>query len=595
MAESSDKPFRLRPLRQTGLWLVFLSLCNALLLSTTALAAKPPSYKINGLDKELQQNATLYLNTLPTIKPRQFEDHRHEIRETLQKSLMALGYYQPTIEFHRSKKKPNQLTININPGQPVIIKSVQINVEGDAEKDRAFKRLIKQNALRVGDVLNDGLYESLKTGLNDLTLTRGYFDAELIEHQIKVYPDQHAADIVLTLKSGRRYTFGPVLYDHSVTEPTRELLNPIINFEQGQKYRSEKLSQLNMDFSATGYFKSIEVRPLKDQAIDGEIPIFVSVIPKTAWELETGIGFSTDEGPRVSLSVDKPWMGEKGHSFTSDMKVSRKVHELSGRYKIPYGNPLLEYYSLDGGYKRTMVQDTDSRLVSASINKWKKRPGNWDQDFFLRVDYEDYTQGLQNSSNLLLIPGMSFDRRKAVGNPMDPRSGSLYNVKIETSAKAWQSDADFIKVWGRAKWLTTFYKHHRLISRVEQGAIWVDDIKNIPPSIRFFTGGDQTVRGYSYDSISPKDSSGQLIGGQYLSVASIEYDYEIVDNWRIAFFVDSGTVTNAYKKDQVEWKTGVGPGIRWVTPLGPLKLDFAFAVSEPGSPWRIHFSMGPDL
>ncbi len=590
MADPNNASITNTPKWQNGLLLLIV-----LFFSSAALAVKPLTYKINGLNKDLQQNAMLYLDSLPAIKPRQFEDHRLDIREALQKSLMALGYYQPSIEFHRSKKRPSQLTININPGQPVIIRSVQVELEGDANKDRAFKRLIKKSALRVGDVLNDGDYESLKGGLNDLAVTRGYFDAELVEHQIKVYPDKHTADIILTMKSGRRYLFGPVIYQDTVTEATRELLNPIINFERGQKYRSEKLSQLNMDFSATGYFKSIEVRPLKDKAVDGEIPIFVSVIPKTAWELETGIGFSTDEGPRVSLSIDKPWMNEKGHSFTSDIKVSQKVHELSGRYKIPYGNPLLEYYSLDSGYKRTMVQDTDSKLVSASINKWKKRPGNWDQDFFIRVDYEDYTQGLQNSSNLLLIPGMSFDRRKAVGNPMDPRSGHLYNIKIETSAKAWQSDADFIKVWGRAKWLTTFFKHHRFISRVEQGAIWVDEIKNIPPSIRFFTGGDQTIRGYSYDSISPKDSSGQLIGGQYISVASIEYDYEIVNNWRIAFFVDSGTATNSYKKDEVEWKTGIGPGIRWVTPLGPLKLDFAFAVSEPGSPWRIHFSMGPDL
>lgn len=590
MADHESTALIYTPKRRIGLWLLII-----LFLSASAWATKPLTYKINGLDKALLQNATLYLDNLPAIKPEQLDEYRHEIREALQKSLMALGYYQPTIDFHSSKKAASQLIITISSGQPVIVQSLHINLEGDARQDRAFTRLISQSRLKTGEILNDGEYESLKTGLSKLALTRGYFDADLSEHQIKVYPAQHRADITLTMESGRRYRFGPVIYDAPVSEATRALLNTMINFEPGQPYRSEQLSQLNMDFSATGYFKSIEVRPLKDKAVDGEVPIFISVIPKTAWELETGIGFSTDEGPRVSLSVDNPWLDEKGHSFTSDIRVSKTGQELSGRYKIPYGNPLLEYYSLDSGYQRTSVQDTDSQLISASVNKWKKRPGNWDQDFFIRVDYENYTQGQQNSSNLLLIPGMSFDRRKLVGNPTDPRSGHLYNLKIETSAKAWQSDADFIKVWGRAKWLTTFFKHHRVISRIEQGAIWVDDIQNIPPSIRFFTGGDQTVRGYSYDSLSPEDSNGQLVGGQYLSVASIEYDYEIVENWRVALFVDSGTATNSYKKGQVEWQTGAGPGIRWVTPLGPLKLDFAFAISEPGSPWRIHFSMGPDL
>ena len=403
--------------RRIGLWLLII-----LFFSALAWAAKPLTYKINGLDKALLQNATLYLNNLPAIKPGQLDEYRHEIRKALQKSLMALGYYQPTIDFRRSKKATSQLTITINPGQPVIVRSLKINLEGDARQDKAFTQLIRQNRLKAGDVLNDGEYESLKTGLNNLVLTRGYFDADLSEHQIKVYPAKHRADITLTMKSGRRYRFGPVIYHAPVSDATRELLNTMINFAPGQPYRSEQLSQLNMDFSATGYFKSIEVRPLKDKAVDGEVPILVSVIPKTAWELETGIGFSTDEGPRVSLSIDNPWMDEKGHSFTSDIKVSKTGQELSGRYKIPYGNPLLEYYSLDSGYQRTAVQDTDSQLVSASINQWKKRPGNWDQNFFIRVDYENYTQGLQNSNNLLLIPGMSFDRRKVVGNPTDPRS-----------------------------------------------------------------------------------------------------------------------------------------------------------------------------
>lgn len=579
----------------TTKWQNGLLLLVILFFSSVTLAAKPLSYKIKGLSKSLQQNATLYLDALPTIKPGQFDDHRLEIKEAIKKSLMALGYYQPSIKLHRNKKRPNQLIITISPGQPIIIGSIQIELEGHANKDPVFKKLIKKSSLKVGNVLNDGDYESLKAGLHDLALTQGYFDAELTEHQIKVYPDKHTAEIILTMKSGRRYLFGPVIYDASIDEATRELLNSTINFERGQKYHSEKLNQLNINFSATGYFKSIEVRPLKNKAIDGEVPIFINVVPKTAWELESGIGFSTNEGPRISLGIDKPWVNEKGHSFTSDIKASHKVHELSSRYKIPYGNPLLEYYSLDSGYQRTMVQDTNSKRVSASINKWKKRPDNWDQDFFIRADYEYYTQGLQDSSNFLLIPGMSFDRRRAVGKPMDPRSGHVYNIKIETSAKAWQSDTDFIKVWGRAKWLTTVFKRHRFIGRVEQGVIWVDKIKNIPPSIRFFTGGDQTIRGYKYDSISPRDSSDQLVGGQYLSVASIEYDYEIVDNWRIAFFVDKGTVTNSYKKDRVKWKTGIGPGIRWVTPLGPLKLDLAFAISKPDSPWRAHFSIGPDL
>ncbi len=567
----------------------------AIILFSSTLKASEITWKINGLDSELQQNALMYLKNLPEFPASRYQDHQPEIREALISALKALGYYQPSIQLTYNKDKPKTLSIDINAGLPVIVRAVKITLNGDAQSDKAFKRLIKQQPLTVGEVLNDGLYESLKTSLTSLALSRGYFNAELSRHQIRVSPQRQSAEIILALDSGQRYRFGQVIFDQSITKGIRKLIAPMITMEPGSPYLAESVSQLSRDLSTTGYFNYVDVQPLKDQAMNDEVPISISVTPKTAWELETGIGYSTDEGPRITLSIDKPWLGEKGHSFASDIKYSDKVSELSGRYKIPYGNPLSEYYSLDGGYQRNTLEDTNSQLISTSINKWNKRPGNWDQDFFFRVDYEDFTQGLQTSSSLLLIPGMSLDRRKVRGNPTDPRSGNVFNFKIETSSTAWQSDVDFVKAWGRAKWLTRFRDDHRLIARVEQGAIWVDDIQNIPPSIRFFTGGDQTIRGYSYNSISPKDNSGQLIGGQYLTVGSLEYNFEISESWRLALFIDKGTVTNSYAKDKVEWKTGAGPGIRWITPLGPLKLDFAFAISEPGSPLRISFTIGPDL
>lgn len=572
-----------------------LVLSVLMLFPVVALAAKSLTYNVTGISDSLRENVTLYLDSLPAIDAGQFDLYRQEITLAVEKSLRALGYYQPVITLQRGKKRSAQVTVSVAPGAPVRIRELQINLDGDARTDPAFQQLLQKSPVKVGKVLNDGDYETLKTRLNDLASTRGYFDARLVVHQIKVYPEQRAADIVLTMDSGRRFAFGPVVYDAVVTLPTQRLLATMINFTRGEPYSSQKVSQLSVDFSATGYFRSIDVRPRKDQAQGDEVPIFIRVIPKTHWAIDVGIGYSTDEGPRLTSSAVNHWLGEKGHSFKSDMKLSDAVNELTGRYRIPYGNPLLEYYSLDGGYQDISNLDTDSHLISASVNRWKKRPGNWNQNFFLRMDYENFTQGGQSDSTTLLVPGVAFDRRTVTGSPTNPKSGSFYSVNLEGSAKALLANANFLRLWGRAKWLSSFHGRHRFISRLEQGGLWVDDIANVPPSVRFFAGGDQTVRGYDFDSISPRNSSGQLVGGRYLSVGSIEYTYEFYPNWQIAFFVDSGTVTDDYHSNTVGWKTGVGPGLRWITPLGPLKLDFAFAVSEPDSPFRIHFSIGPDI
>ena len=568
-------------------WLFVLILCLGVPVHAAALR-----YKINGLDKQLEENARLYLDALPGIEETTERQFTPKVREALQNALMALGYYQPEISLAMDSQKSDQLNIDITPGNPVIVRSLQIDLKGDAADDRAFKRLQKDLPISEGDILNHGHYESLKKRMTDLTLARGYFDAQITEHSIHVYPDQLAADIHITLDSGTRYKFGPVHYG-SMSAATKELIGTMINFQQGKPYRSGLLSKLNRDLSATDYFSQIDIRPLRDRVKDYEIPIHVGVIPKTAHELETGIGFSTDEGPRVSLIWDKPWVNDKGHSISNSIAVSQINTEISSRYIIPTGNPLKDYFTVDVGYKRKTQDDTESELFSASIHNWKKRVNNWDRDIFLRVEYEDFTQGEQEGSSLLLIPGIAFNRRKVYGpDGLDPRAGYNSNFKLEGASESLGSDASFLKFWTRTKALTTLSQKHRFIGRVEQGAIWTNDVRNIPPSIRFFTGGDQSVRGYNFESISPKDQDGKLTGAKYTTAVSAEYDYEFIEKWRLALFIDSGTATNNYRDS---WKLGTGFGIRWVTPLGPLKFDLAFAVSEPDTPWRIHFTMGPDI
>ena len=568
-------------------WFTVFVLCLAMSVRAASL-----QYEINGLDKELKKNAALYLDALPAIDENTEQQFIPRIHEALQNALMALGYYTPEIALALDAQKPDQLNIDITPGNPVIIRSLQIDLTGDAADDRAFKRLQNEIPIKEGGILNHGHYESLKNNLTDLTLARGYFDAKMTEHSIHVYPDQLAADIHITLDSGTRYKFGYVHYG-SMSESTRALIGTMINFQQGTPYRSGLLSKLNSSLSSTRYFSQIDIRPLRDRTKDYEVPIHVGVVPKTAHEIETGIGFSTDEGPRISLTWDKPWVNDKGHSLSSSIALSQVNKEISSSYKIPTGNPLKDYFTLDIGYKSKAQEDTESQLFSASVHNWKKRDNNWDRDIFFRIEYEDFTQGEQKGSNLLLIPGIAFNRRKVYGpDGLDPKSGYNSNIKFEGASQSLGSDANFFKAWTRTKALTTVYTKHRFIGRVEQGAIWTNDVRNIPPSIRFFTGGDQSVRGYNFESISPKDKDDKLTGAKYMTAVSAEYDYEFIEKWRLALFIDSGTATNNYLDP---WKVGTGFGIRWVTPLGPLKFDLAFAVSEPDTPWRIHFTMGPDI
>ena len=114
----------------------------------------------------------------------------------------------------------------------------------------------------------------------------------------------------------------------------------------------------------------------------------------------------------------------------------------------------------------------------------------------------------------------------------------------------------------------------------------------MPASLRFFAGGDQSIRGFGYQTISPVDASGKLTGARYLTTGSLEYDHPVAEKWRLATFVDAGTATNDYL-DPI--KVGTGLGIRWISPLGPIRFDLAFGVSEVQIPWRLHFGLGAEL
>ncbi|MGI9279190.1 MAG: autotransporter assembly complex protein TamA [Endozoicomonas sp.] len=549
------------------------------------------TYEVKGLEDGQKRNAELFLQSLPAIEPDQLTRYQSSILEAVQKSLQALGYYHPVITMERDDKDREQLNIEVDPGQPVLIRDIKVELKGDARKNRSFKRIVKRSPLKKGSVFNSGEYEDLKSSLNTQAQSLGFFDAKMQTHTVKIYPEDYAADVELVFDSGTRYRFGDIVYGE-IPENTKRLIEEMLTFKPGSKYRSVRLGNLNKDLASTGYFQQIDIRPMRNRTENYHVPIFINVTPNKNHEIETGVGYSTDEGPRLSLTWDIPLINDKGHSLTNEALLSAPRTELTSSYKIPYGNPLTEFYDLQAGYQYKEQEDTKSNLGSTSFHKWNKNPQGWDRDLFFRIQYENYKQGLQDGDSFLVIPGISMTRRHAKGGKLNPRSGYLIMSKAELSDKFWGSDQNFVKLWGRTKGLTTLAEKHRFIGRVEQGAIWINDVSTVPPSIRFFTGGDQTVRGYNYESIAPKDANGKLIGAQYMTALSVEYNYQFLDHWRAAVFVDSGTATNDYKDD---WKTGAGFGIRWVTPLGALRVDLAFAVSEPGTPYKLHFSMGPEI
>ncbi len=218
----------------------------------------------------------------------------------------------------------------------------------------------------------------------------------------------------------------------------------------------------------------------------------------------------------------------------------------------------------------------------------------------MSLDYqrETYTVGVDKGISALVIPQTTLSRVYA-DDRIYPSHGEKYDFMLRGGAKFLASDTNFAQASAGAKFVQTIgeAKHFRLLSRAAIGYTRTDDFRHLPPSERFFAGGDQTVRGYAYQGIGLHDVKGNVIGGPDTLVGSVELEYRFsqyrrLQKFGLATFYDAGTAGNSFGGDL---KQGTGLGVFWISPIGMVRVYVATALSLPGHPLRLHLTIGPDL
>jgi len=191
----------------------------------------------------------------------------------------------------------------------------------------------------------------------------------------------------------------------------------------------------------------------------------------------------------------------------------------------------------------------------------------------------------------LLLPGGSW-LRSVSDNPLRPTRGYRLEFSVDGSYKSPLSNISMLQGSVAGVWMHPVGDVGRIVLRGEQGATLVDNFDKLPTTYRYFAGGMNSIRGYSYKELGPKDATGAVVGGRFLSVVSVEYEHSVLDNWGAAAFIDAG---NAYNLDGIQVKTGVGLGVRWYSPIGLVRLDFAVPLQPADSSFQIHFAAGTRL
>ncbi|EKA7373864.1 outer membrane protein assembly factor [Vibrio parahaemolyticus] len=559
------------------------------LLVVSQSAYADVSLKLKGIDGALEDNVKAYLSSIPEKDYSTSLRFQARLDQSITEALNALGYYHAKISYSISEGN-DELIVNIHKGLPVKIKVMDVVISGEAKEDEEFANLIAKSPLKVGRILNQGEYDSLKSGIRNLALQRGYFNGDFKLNKLEVIPELNEANVRLHYDSGIRYHFGPVeITGSQIWENRVESMRP---FEIGEPYLVSDVGEYNQNLSNTDWFSSVFVEPDLSKLEDGrELPIKVSLAPAAKNQIETGIGYSTDTGVRGTLKWKKPWVSARGHSFNTALSLSKPEQTITAGYKIPLDDVLREYYQLQFGLKHLDNRDTESLESNLAVERHWLTDGGWHKTVYVRHLYENFSQGLQDDGVQFVLPGATFSRTRVRGGSM-PMWGDKQSVTVEYGDPALLSETRVLRLLGRSSWIRGIGENHRGLFRLEGGANFTEEFEKLSPSLRFFAGGDNNIRGYGYESISPVDESGALTGAKYILSSTLEYQYRVYGNWWAATFYDIGDAFN----DTPEWKSGAGVGIRWASPVGPVSFDFAWGLDEkPNNEFRIHFSLGPEL
>lgn len=580
--------------KQVGLYVVLKrsSLSIVLLLYwPVSVALADVNIEINGInDSAIEAQVRIYIGQPVSEKKEDLDTFVKLIKKESSKALQAVGYYQSS-STSKVIKQQGDTTIRIvmTLGLPVRVNRFQFILDGEAIDDPEFQKLLKNNPLAQGQTLNHGDYETFKSSFLKLARARGYFDAQYLKHRIEVMPEKLQADILLDFDSGRRYQIGEIIFDDSPI--SHEQLQKWVPFTLNSPYESSYLRQLNQSLRGSGYFSTVRAELKNDAVFDGnKIPLHVTLVPNKRNSVSLGLGFATDTGARGQVEWSRPYVNSRGDSASANVAISQVAQSLSAQYKIPFSRrPETRYLKIKGGVQKEVLDDSESRLSTISLLRHSRSLDDWQKVLSFRWEQERFkVTGEDWQESTLLLPGMSWS--KTVEQSLRRvKWGYRYNLILQGASRQLGSDLDLKKITASSKWLWKLSHRHRFLSRVELGWLDTNDFNKLPSTHRFFTGGDQSIRGFAYQTVS---SGSQGIGGRYLTVASLEYNNYFSQSWGGAAFVDAG---RAFIKKSDPVRTGVGFGIRWISPIGLLRIDVGFGISEEDPPTRLHISIGPQL
>ena len=584
-------------------------------LAAALLAASPvhargviDKVQIKGLDKgddaAIIENIEVSLSLYEAIGKEQGESRlEYLLSQAERQTRMALepfGYYNPTITVNAPREGDAlRVVIQVDKGEPVRVRQSDVVITGPATRDRYLQEDLADFQPREGEPFDHTTYEASKVVITRRLAERGYFDADFTQRKVEVTRAQNAADIFLSWDSGRRYNMGRISFNQDYFR--EGLFDPLVYWEEGSYWHEGKLDRLRESLTKLDYFSTIDIQPHPELADDDwRVPVDVNLTLAKRTVYTAGLSYGSESGPGVRGGVERRYVNRRGHKLNTQLDYAQKRKSFLVSYRIP------AFLWLDGWYTfAASAYDEQTRYIDMRNYKLiASRSGEVNERWTAIVSMNalrerwlyssaDASAGAVRQYSTLVYPQLTADYVN-VDDRAFPRSGMSGNATLRGGIGGAGSDTSFIQADATVRWYVPLGDSDRLILRGQAGTTWTSDLVAMPPSLRYFAGGDRSIRGYAWREVGPRTPPPDkyALGAKHVVVGSAEYEHYFGGGpWGAAAFVDTGSAFD----DTIDLHTGVGVGLRWKSPVGPVRIDIAHGLNKPDSQFQLYLNIGADL
>lgn len=502
--------------------------------------------------------------------------------------LATEGYFSP--EISTNLEKDNQVSIAkfvVNLGVPANISQVDIRFTNEITQQKetdypSISSLRERWLLKENTRFRQSEWEQAKRNLLASLIVERYPEATINNSKAEINTETHSVVLLVEVDSGPAFRFGETTVEGLQRYPASivENLNPI---KTGDFYNQTDLLTFQTLLSQSGYFYHVEVTADTRDKSSANAPVNVKVQEIQGITVGTGAGYSTNTGARTQLTLDDRNLFDRGWRFSSSLRLEQKAQSLNGLIRFPVSKKGYRD-SVNAAMDKTSIEGQDTTSIKSGINRsWgpRRREQTIGANYLIEKLSAD-NQSTANRSVATVSYGITL---RNVDNELSPTKGYLLNTQLSAAPIEALSEGKFLQSYLKAQGYYPITKKTQLIMRGELGA--VSGQSSVPAAFLFRTGGDQSVRGYAFQSLGVNQGD-SVIGGRYLATGSIEVIQWLTNQWGVAAFTDFGNAANSV--EELKPVYGYGLGARWKSPIGPLGADVAYG--EDVDEYRLHFSLG---